>query len=64
MGNFITADRDTGFLFPSSMRDWLPEDRLARFVVEVADQLDLSELTRQYTGRDSQAWVRQAPSTV
>jgi len=55
MGNFVGIDRDTDFLFPPSMQDWLPEDHLARFVVEVVDQLDLSELTRQYAGRGSQA---------
>ena len=33
----------------------MPEDHLARFVVEVVDQLDLSELTRQYAGRGSKA---------
>ena len=55
MSNFINSDRDTDYLFPPSMQDWLPEDHLARFVVEVVDQLDLSELTRQYAGRGSQA---------
>jgi transposase len=55
MGNFIRADRETDFLFPPSMQDWLPEDHLARFVADVVDQLDLSELTRQYAGRGSQA---------
>lgn len=55
MGNFINTDRNTDYLFPPSMQDWLPEDHLARFVVEVVDQLDLSELTRQYAGRGSQA---------
>lgn len=55
MGNFINTDRDTDYLFPPSMQDWLPEDHLARFVVEVVDQLDLSELTRQYAGRGSHA---------
>ncbi|MEX0828338.1 MAG: IS1182 family transposase [Haliea sp.] len=55
MANFINADRETDYLFPPSMQDWLPEDHLARFVVEVVDQLDLSELTRQYAGRGSQA---------
>jgi len=55
MGNFINADRETDYLFPPSMQDWLPENHLARFVVEVVDQLDLSELTRQYAGRGSQA---------
>lgn len=47
MANFVKADRDTDYLFPPSMQDWLPQDHLARFVVEVVDQLDLSELTRQ-----------------
>ncbi len=37
------------------MDDWLGEDHLARFVVEVIDQLDLSNLTRQYAGRGSKA---------
>jgi transposase len=35
--------------------DWLGEDHLARFVVEVIEQLDLSNLTRQYAGRGSKA---------
>lgn len=55
MSRFVTADRDTPYLFPPSVTDWLPEDHLARFVVEVVDQLDLSELTRQYAGRGSKA---------
>lgn len=46
MGNFLNADRDTDYLLPPSMKDWLPEDHLARFIVEVFDQLDLSELAR------------------
>ena len=55
MVNFISADRETGYLFPPSLQDWLPEDHLARFVVEVVDQLDLTDLTRQYAGRGSPA---------
>ena len=55
MRYFVLADRDTDFLLPPSIQDWLPEDHLARFVVEVVDQLDLSELTRQYAGRGSRA---------
>jgi transposase len=35
--------------------EWLPADHLARFVVEVIEQLDLGELTRQYAGRGSAA---------
>lgn len=55
MGHFIIADRETDYLLPPSIQDWLPEDHLARFVVEVVDQLDLSELTNQYAGRGSRA---------
>jgi transposase len=55
MSNFIVADRKTDYLLPPSVDDWLNEGHLARFVVEVVDQLDLSSLTRQYAGRGSKA---------
>ncbi len=55
MSNFIVADRKTDYLLPPSLDDWLNEDHLARFIVEVVDQLDLSKLTRQYAGRGSKA---------
>ena len=55
MSHFIVADRKTDYLLPPSLDDWLNEDHLARFVVEVVDQLDLSNLTRQYAGRGSKA---------
>jgi hypothetical protein len=37
MNNFRTIDRQTGFLLPPSVDEWLPEKHLARFVVEVID---------------------------
>ncbi|MFA5892338.1 MAG: IS1182 family transposase [Actinomycetota bacterium] len=55
MSNFIVTDRKTDYLLPPSVDDWLGEDHLARFVVEVIDGLDLSNLTRQYAGRGSKA---------
>jgi transposase len=55
MSNFILADRKTDYLLPPSVDDWLTQDHLARFVVEVIDGLDLSNLTRQYAGRGSKA---------
>jgi transposase len=55
MSNFIPADRRTDYLLPPSVDDWLTQDHLARFVVEVIDELDLSNLTRQYAGRGSKA---------
>ena len=56
MANFIITDRKTDYLLPPSLDDWLDEDHLARFVVEVVDQLDMSPLTRQYAGRGSKAY--------
>ncbi|OGA95929.1 MAG: transposase [Burkholderiales bacterium RIFCSPHIGHO2_12_FULL_61_11] len=55
MSNFILTDRKTDYLLPLSVDDWLTQDHLARFVVEVIDGLDLSNLTRQYAGRGSKA---------
>lgn len=56
MSRFIAIDRDTAYLLPPSVDEWLPQNHLARFVVEVIEQLDLSELTRQYAGRGSDAY--------
>ena len=40
-GNFREVDRHTLYLLPPSLQDWLPENHLARFVVEMVEQLDL-----------------------
>ena len=55
MAGFVVVDRKTAYLMPPSVEDWLSDDHLARFIVEVIDGLDLTELTRQYTGRGSKA---------
>jgi len=55
MSGFIPVDRQTQYLLPPSVEEWLPENHLARFIVEVIEQLDLSELTRAYRGRGSAA---------
>jgi transposase len=54
--NFRTIDRETGFLLPPSVDDWLPERHLARFVVEVIDGLDLSAMSRSYRGTGSASY--------
>jgi len=38
------SDRNQPFLLPPSIQDWLPEKHLARFIVEIVEQLD-SDLT-------------------
>ncbi len=50
---FIPIDRDTPYIFPPCVQDYLPEDHLARFVVDIVDQLDLNHLSAVYTGRGS-----------
>jgi transposase len=55
-GRFVDVDRDTAYLLPPSVQAWLPEDHLARFVVEIVDGLDLGPLTRAYGGRGSDAF--------
>src|SRR4030081_1276591 len=56
MSNFRPIDRDTGFLLPPSVNEWLPERHLARFVVEVIDGLDLSAMVRSYRGSGSASY--------
>ena len=53
MSHFRAIDRDTEYLLPPSVQDWLPEAHLARYVVEVIDGLDLSAMERAYAGRGS-----------
>ncbi|MGZ6286301.1 MAG: IS1182 family transposase [Ktedonobacterales bacterium] len=56
MANFRPIDRATPYLLPPSVEDWLPKDHLARFVVDIVDQLDLSALSAQYRGSGSAAY--------
>ena len=53
MNNFKPIKRDINYLFPPSMGDWLPEQHLARFVVEIIEQLDLKGMERAYRGAGS-----------
>ena len=55
MSRFISVDRSTEYLLPPSVQDWLPENHLARFVVDVVERLDLSALIKAYAGRGKDA---------
>ncbi len=54
--NFILIDRNTPYILPPCVQDYVPEDHLARFVVKIVDQLDLSCLSTGYRGSDKRAY--------
>jgi transposase len=55
--NLIPCDRNQQLLMPPSLDEWLPEDHLARFVVDVVEVLDLSAF---YARRRDDGWGRAA----
>jgi transposase len=46
--NFVAVDRDQLMLMPPSVAEWLPEDHLAWFVLDVVDELDLAHFAAAY----------------
>ena len=48
MRPFLFPDRNQTTLMPPAIEDWLPEKHLARFVVEICDQLDLTNIYKKY----------------
>jgi transposase len=56
--NFTQVDREQLMLMPLSMADWLPEDHLAWFVIDVVAELDLSAFEARYRrdGRGGSAY--------
>ena len=53
MSRFIAVNRETAHLLLPSADKWLPQNHLARFVVEVIDPLELSDWVRRDAGRGS-----------
>ena len=49
---FRVCSLDQDFLLPPSLQDWLPEDHLARFIADVAGELDLSVIYADYERKD------------
>jgi transposase len=46
--NFLPCNRDQAYLLPPNVRDWLPENHLAWFVIDAVEQMDLSALYARY----------------
>ena len=56
--DFRPVDRDTGFLLPPDVRDWLPAGHLAWTVIDAVETLDLTALISVYRlgGRGRRAY--------
>ena len=40
MSKFIDCERNQAFLLPPDLRDWIPEDDLAHFVIEAVERVE------------------------
>jgi transposase len=46
--NFLACDREQELLLPPSLREWLPEDHLAWFVIDTVAEMDLAAFYASY----------------
>jgi transposase len=56
--------QDQAYLLPPSLRDWLPEDHLAWFILDVVSQLDLSAIERAVQSKDARGQRPYHPSMM
>src|SRR3954453_16694332 len=55
--NFIACDREQALLLPPSLREWLPADHLAWFVLDAVEAMDLRAF---FAGYREEGWGREA----
>ncbi len=53
MAKFVNSDRNQRLLLPPDLRDWVPEDDLAHFVIEAVERVDLSAFSINDRGTGS-----------
>ena len=46
--SFIACDREQSFLMPPDVREWLPEDHFAWFVIDAVEAMDLDAFYGAY----------------
>jgi len=67
--NFVNIDRDTPLLLPPDLRDWVPADHLAHFILDAVEALDLRQnsihknekLDRQRMGKPEDTSTESSP---
>jgi transposase len=62
--NFFPDTVNQTLLFPPSLHDWLPETHLARFLVDVVSELDLSAIYKSYEEKDGRGQAAYAPAMM
>jgi hypothetical protein len=53
--NLLACDREQSFLLPSDVREWLPEDHFAWFVIDAVEVLNLDGFYAAIAGRSGAA---------
>ena len=53
MSKFVDCERDQAFLLPPDLRDWVPEDDLAHFVIEAVERVEMSAFKVNHRGTGS-----------
>ncbi len=62
--SFRSDDLNQSLLLPPSLHDWLPENHLARFLVDVVESLDLSAIYASYDEKDGRGLSAYAPTMM
>ncbi len=53
MSKFVDCERNQAFLLPPDLRDWIPEDDLAHFVIEAVERVEMSAFKVNHRGTGS-----------
>jgi transposase len=61
--NFIESRREQGFLLPPDVREWLPADHLAWFVIDAVEEMDLTAFYAAYRS-DGHGRAAYEPSVI
>ena len=48
---YLSFNRQQAYLLPPSIDEWLPQEHLARFIIEIVKELDLSNIHKAYGGQ-------------
>jgi len=62
--SFRSDDLNQSLLLPPSLHDWLPENHLARFLVDLVEALDLSAIHASYDAGDGRGQSAYAPAMM